>query len=185
MARNGAGVYSLPAGNPVVTGTTITATWANTTLTDLGTALTNSIAVDGQSVITANIPFGGFKPTGLASASAAGEALTYGQALVGTTGTFSGNVAVTGQISATSASISGAISGVSGAFTSSLTAPTLTAGDSSNNVATTAFVAAQAFTSALPGINTNTKGKPITNNGVSASWDDLTLSAQSFFFAQF
>ncbi|CAB5217704.1 hypothetical protein UFOVP202_1, partial [uncultured Caudovirales phage] len=29
MSRNGSGTYNLPAGNPVVTGTTITSSWAN------------------------------------------------------------------------------------------------------------------------------------------------------------
>ena len=52
MSRNGSGTYQLPAGNPVVTGTTISSTWANNTLTDIATALTNSIAADGQTPIT-------------------------------------------------------------------------------------------------------------------------------------
>lgn len=48
MPRNGSSVYSLPAGNPVVPGTTISTTWANTTLTDIGTALTQSLSTDGS-----------------------------------------------------------------------------------------------------------------------------------------
>jgi hypothetical protein len=52
MSRNGSGVYNLPAGNPVITGTTIASNWANTTLTDIATALTNSISADGQTPIT-------------------------------------------------------------------------------------------------------------------------------------
>jgi hypothetical protein len=52
MSRNGSGTYNLPAGNPVVTGTTISSTWANNTLTDIATALSNSIAADGQTPIT-------------------------------------------------------------------------------------------------------------------------------------
>ena len=43
------GTYSLASGNPVVTGTTISSTWANNTLNDIATALT---AV-GTSVATA------------------------------------------------------------------------------------------------------------------------------------
>ena len=77
MPRNGSGTYSLPAGNPVVTGTTISSTWANNTLSDISTALTGSIARDGQSPPTANIPMGGFKLTGLAAATANGDALRY------------------------------------------------------------------------------------------------------------
>jgi hypothetical protein len=52
MSRNGTGTYNLPAGNPVVTGTTISSTWANNTLSDMATALSGSIAADGQTPIT-------------------------------------------------------------------------------------------------------------------------------------
>lgn len=54
MPRDINGVYTLPAGNPVVTGTTISSTWGNTTLSDIATALTQSLSVDG-SVTTAKI----------------------------------------------------------------------------------------------------------------------------------
>jgi len=52
MSRNGTGTYNLPAGNPVVTGTVISSTWANNTLADMATAITGSIAADGQTPIT-------------------------------------------------------------------------------------------------------------------------------------
>jgi hypothetical protein len=52
MSRNGSGTYNLPAGNPVVTGTTISSTWANNTLADMANAITGSIAADGQTPIT-------------------------------------------------------------------------------------------------------------------------------------
>lgn len=48
MPRNGVSVYSLPAGNPVVPGTTISTAWANGTLTDIATALTQSLSTDGS-----------------------------------------------------------------------------------------------------------------------------------------
>lgn len=48
MSRNGSGTYTLPAGNPVVAGTTITANWANTTLSDLGTEMTDSLDRSGK-----------------------------------------------------------------------------------------------------------------------------------------
>ena len=95
MSRNGSGTYTLPAGNPVVTGTTISSTWANTSLSDIATALTQSLAKDGQTVPTANIPMGSFKITGLGAPTTAGDALAYGSSLgavTATTGTFSGNV---------------------------------------------------------------------------------------------
>jgi microcystin-dependent protein len=55
MSRNGSGTYNLPAGNPVVTATTITSTWANSTLGDIATALTGSLAADGQTPATGNL----------------------------------------------------------------------------------------------------------------------------------
>jgi hypothetical protein len=42
MAFNGLGTYVLPIGNPVVTGSTISTLWANSTLSDIATALTNA-----------------------------------------------------------------------------------------------------------------------------------------------
>lgn len=65
MPRNGNGVYTLPAGNPVVTQTLITSTWANTTMTDLGAAITQSISKDGQTTPTGNLQMGGFRHTGV------------------------------------------------------------------------------------------------------------------------
>ena len=58
MSRNGSGTYSLPAGNPVVTGTTISSTWANNTLTDIANALTGSLAADGQTTASGNLNMG-------------------------------------------------------------------------------------------------------------------------------
>jgi len=69
MARNGTGTYNLPAGNPVVTGSTISSTWANNTLNDMATALTGSIAKDGQTTPTGNLPMGGYAHTGVADAT--------------------------------------------------------------------------------------------------------------------
>ena len=79
MARNGSGVYSLPAGNPVVTLTAISSVWANSTMTDLGNEITNSIDKGGRTVATANLPMGGFKHTGVGDANASGQYLNYGQ----------------------------------------------------------------------------------------------------------
>ena len=58
MSRNGSGVYTLnTAGQPVVTGTTITSTAFNAAMSDIATALTQSIASDGQTTTTGIIPF--------------------------------------------------------------------------------------------------------------------------------
>jgi hypothetical protein len=59
MPRNGSGTYNLPAGNPVISGTTIQSTWANTTLTDIASALTGSLPRDGQAAMTGALPMGG------------------------------------------------------------------------------------------------------------------------------
>ncbi len=48
MARAGSGTYTLASGNPVVTATTISITWANDTLTDLETAMTDSLSRGGS-----------------------------------------------------------------------------------------------------------------------------------------
>ena len=69
MARNGSGTYSLPAGNPVTTGTVISSTWANSTLNDLGSALTASLAYDGQTTPVANLPMGGYVHTNVGNAT--------------------------------------------------------------------------------------------------------------------
>lgn len=79
MARDSSGVYTLPAGNPVVTGTAISTSWANTTLTDIGNELSNSIDKGGRTTITANLPMAGFKLTGLGAGSSAGQSLRYEQ----------------------------------------------------------------------------------------------------------
>lgn len=81
MSRNGSGIYNLPTGNPVVTGTTITSNWANTTLSDISTALTGSVASDGQTPITGNLQMGGNKITGMANGTALTDAATVGQAV--------------------------------------------------------------------------------------------------------
>ena len=70
MARNGSGTYTLPAGNPVTTGTTISSTWANNTLNDIGNAMTASLAYDGQTTPVANLPMGSYIHTGVGNATA-------------------------------------------------------------------------------------------------------------------
>jgi hypothetical protein len=132
MSRNGTGTYTLPAGNPVVTGTTISSTWANNTLNDIATALTQSLAKDGQTTPTANIPMGSFKLTGLGAPTTAGDALAYGSpmgAISGTTGTFSG-----------------AVSGTTGTFSGALTGSSLALSGNAQTASVTATQAAGAIT---------------------------------------
>jgi hypothetical protein len=89
MSRNGSGTYSLPAGNPVVTQTTISSSWANNTMNDLAAALTDSVAADGQTPMTGNLDLNTHKIVNLVAGSAAGDAIEFAQFK---TPTFTGNV---------------------------------------------------------------------------------------------
>jgi len=53
MPRDVSGNYTLPAGNPVVTATVISSTWANTTLNDIRDTLTDSLSRSGEGGMTA------------------------------------------------------------------------------------------------------------------------------------
>lgn len=76
MSRNGSGTYSLPAGNPVVTGTTIASTWANNTMNDLAAALTDSVAADGQTAMTGNLNLNSNKIVNVTDPTLAQDAAT-------------------------------------------------------------------------------------------------------------
>jgi hypothetical protein len=95
MARNGSGTYALPAGNPVETNTVISSVVQNNTMTDIGTALTGSIARDGQSPATANIPMGNNKLTGLATPTTRTDATSLGSIVDGV-GVYGATVGGTG-----------------------------------------------------------------------------------------
>jgi len=76
MSRNGSGVYSPSAtGYPAVASTTIESAKYNAVIADIATALTLSIAANGETTITANIPLAGYKITGLGNATADTDAL--------------------------------------------------------------------------------------------------------------
>lgn len=86
MPYNGSGSFTLVAGNPVVTNTSISSVTHNSTETDIANGLTNCLTRDGQSPATANIPMGGFKITGLAAGSASADSTNYSQlAVIGVT----------------------------------------------------------------------------------------------------
>lgn len=79
MSRNGNGTYNLPAGNPVSSGSVITSTWANTTLSDIATALTGSIAADGQTPVTGNLNMAGNKVSNLGAGTLSTDAANLAQ----------------------------------------------------------------------------------------------------------
>jgi len=80
MSYNGSGVFSInSAGQPVVTGTTISSSTFNALTADLAAGLTTALTKDGQSTPTADIKMGGFKITGLANGTLATDAAAFGQ----------------------------------------------------------------------------------------------------------
>ncbi|HAG05311.1 MAG TPA: hypothetical protein DCG68_00455 [Cryomorphaceae bacterium] len=77
MAFNGAGVFVIDStGQPVVSATTISSSVFNAFTADVATGLSTCITKDGQQTVTANIPFGGFKLTGVGAATARTDAAT-------------------------------------------------------------------------------------------------------------
>lgn len=78
MPRNGSGTYTRPQSD-YASGTTILATSVNSDLNDMGQALTASIARDGQTTPTANLPMGNFRHTGVADGVARTDYAALGQ----------------------------------------------------------------------------------------------------------
>ncbi len=137
---------TLPAGNPVIVGTTILDTWANTTMNDIANELTNSLPRDGSAPPTANVPMGGYKLTGSAVATLATDLPQYQQIQSGAS-TYLTGVAGTNTI------------------TASLSSPALVAYAAGNSFK---FISAGANTGAVT-ININGIGaKSITKNGATA-----------------
>lgn len=81
MSRNGSGQYNLPVNswNPAVNAVSATAADWQSLIDDIETALTGSLAADGQTAMTGNLAMGGFKLTGLAAGTAAGNSIRYEQ----------------------------------------------------------------------------------------------------------
>ncbi len=78
MPRNGSGTYTRPQSD-YVPGTTILATSVNSDLNDMAQALTASIARDGQTTPTGNMPMGNFRHTGVADGTARTDYAALGQ----------------------------------------------------------------------------------------------------------
>jgi hypothetical protein len=144
-SRNSSGSYSLPSGNPVVTGTSISSSWANNTLGDIGTELTNSLDRSGRGAMLAplqlssgtvtspGLTFSAETGTGLYRIGASDVALSVnqtkrqewtsaGSSVVGTLGvsgatTLSSTLAVTGGSTLTGNTTVGGTLGVTGATT--------------------------------------------------------------------
>lgn len=78
MPRDGTGTYNLPNA-AVATSTPISAADENATRADIAAALTASIARDGQTLPSANLPMNTYKHTNVGSATARNEYATLGQ----------------------------------------------------------------------------------------------------------
>lgn len=73
MSRDGSGNYTRVPGSAYTNGTTANGAELDAEINDIATALTQSLAKDGQTVPTANLPMGGFKHTNVNTASARTE----------------------------------------------------------------------------------------------------------------
>jgi len=102
MSRNGSGTYTLPAGNPVVSGTVIATTWANNTMNDLASAMTDSVAADGQTPMTGPLNMNSNKVTNLATGTISGDGINYAQF---NTPTFGGAVVCSSTLTVTGATV--------------------------------------------------------------------------------
>ena len=76
--RNGSGVFTVTNAD-FVSGTTISSSEMDANFSDVATGLTQSIAADGQTTITGNLPMNSKKLTGLAAGSSAGDSVRYEQ----------------------------------------------------------------------------------------------------------
>lgn len=76
MPRDGSGNFFLSE-SPFVFDTVISETAVNSNFSDIANALTASIAKDGQTVPTANLPMGGYKHTGVTTSSGSSSRSEY------------------------------------------------------------------------------------------------------------
>ena len=96
MSYNGSGKFVIDTvGNPVEYDTEIDHTWANNTLAEIAAGLSNALCRDGQSTITQDIPFGGFKLTNLGDPSTRLDAVNV-KSVVNSTGVYVSTVGGTG-----------------------------------------------------------------------------------------
>lgn len=98
MPYNGSGSFSPPAASfPAVAATVIESAKYNAVVNDIATGLSTAITKSGETTVTANIPFGGFKLTNVGAATARTDAATIATLQDGTgvyVGTVGGTVDV-------------------------------------------------------------------------------------------
>lgn len=137
--RNGSGTYIPPTNswNPATNGNPATAADWQSVLNDLSSALTQSVSRDGQAPLTGNLPAGGNKITGLAAGTTAGDALSFGQAITGSSVTSTGdvnavnvvasnNITATATVTGATVTSTGAVNGATVAATGAVTGASVT-----------------------------------------------------------
>lgn len=147
MPFNGVGLFEriYQWVNDEALGLFVDATRTDTDTNDIADGLSNCVTRDGQSPWTAELPAGGQKITGLGVGSAVGDSVNYGQV-------FNNPV-----------------------FTNASSAATVPITDNSLKYATTAFVVAMAFQSALPNQAGHTN-QYVKTDGTTAAWSYITLT---------
>ena len=178
MSRNGSGTYTLPTGNPVVTNTVISSTWANTTLTDLANAMTGSVAADGQTPMTGPLNLNSNKIANVTDPTLDQDAATkiYVDTANGGFLTKAGNLSDVANATTSRTNLVAAKSGANSDITSitSLTTP-LTVAQGGIGVATLTAnnVLLGNGTSAPLAVAPSTSGNVLTSNGT--TWTSTAL----------
>jgi hypothetical protein len=196
MSYNGSGTYIAPAGNPVVSGTVIQSSWANTLVTDISNTFNNALPRDGQapmsgqlkvtdgSLVAPSVSFnsesstGLYRPganlLGLSTNGVEGLRISSGRVIIGTTSDdttnklqLTGNSKITGNEVVTGSVTAGSFSGAGTGLTG--TAASLTAGTAS------ALTAANSYT--VANLNVSGTGTPVvvnstTSNALKISFQD-------------
>lgn len=146
MPLNGTGFYTPPSPEfPAVSGTVISADDFNVVILDIGEAFDLAFYRDGRAAATANWDMNGNGLLNVASMTGDAGGFTF------------------------TAGAGGGVLAGSWSFTAAVTGITASPGDNSTKLATTAYVDAAAFSSALPA-QTGNKGKFTYTDGTSASW---------------
>ncbi|UVK43271.1 hypothetical protein BPNPMPFG_005049 [Mesorhizobium sp. AR07] len=76
MPRNGSGTFVQPAGTAAVPNTTIQSTPYNNLIADIGNEITGSLPINGVKAMTANLPMGNNRVTGVANPISGTDAAT-------------------------------------------------------------------------------------------------------------
>jgi hypothetical protein len=201
MSRNGSGTYNLPAGNPVVSGTTITSTWANTTMQNIADALTQSVASDGQTPMSSSLNMANNKIVSVLDPTNAQDAATkaYTDAAITTAGATyllkASNLSDVANATTSRTNLSAAKSGANSDITSITgltTALTVVQGGTGAATHTSNGVLIGNGTSAITTVSPGTSGNVLTSNGTSwasvavtsgigvgQTWQDVTSSRSS------